>query len=275
MSESETQANAQAIRDEASYEELSRLNNELVAAQRELAKKNAELAKFREQKNFFFGMAAHDLRNPLQAILLYSQFLMDETASSLTEEQRRFAAAIKSSSRLMLNLINDMLEISKIEAGNLALEMRSADLNSIVEQNVALNRALAESKQVKLELSANEQMPKLRLDALKIEQVLNNLIGNAISFSPADAIIEVRLERSDGDAMISVSDAGPGVSPEEMNMLFEPFERNSLKRSAREKGAGLGLAIVKKIVTGHGGKISVESEPGQGATFRVSLPIPD
>lgn len=273
MKQADTEPRAEGVSDDQLYEELSRLNNELVTAQRELAKKNAELAKVNEQKNFFLGMAAHDLRNPLQAIMLYSQFLMDETANALTEDQRRFVAAIKSSSRFMLSLVNDLLEISKIEAGKLTLELELADLKSIAERNIALNRAFAEKKEIELELISDESIPKLRLDVLKIEQVLNNLIGNAISFSPSGTTIEVRVERRKDEAIISVSDAGPGITADEMEKLFKPFENTGRKRTAREKSTGLGLTIVKKIVTGHGGAISVASEPGQGATFEVSLPI--
>ena len=261
-------------RDERVYEELTRLNNELAAAQRELAKKNAELARLNEQKNRFLGLAAHDLRNPLEVINVYSRFLLDEAADRLESEQLDFVRTIMRSSNFMLTLVNDLLDVSKIEAGRLELELSEVDLRGLVARNVELNRRLAERKEINILFKAHEDIPLLRLDASKIEQVLNNLVGNAVKFSPRGSAVEVGLERAaaDGAVVLYVKDEGPGVPAGELGKLFEPFTRGSARGSEGEKSAGLGLAIVKRIVEGHGGRITVESEPGAGATFAVSLP---
>lgn len=267
------QARQRADPDGGLYDELSRLNNELVTAQRELAKKNVELGKLNDQKNQFLGMAAHDLRNPLSAILTLSEFLLDDRLSVTPDEQVEFIRRIRSSSEFMLRLVNDLLDISKIEAGRLDLDLEATDLRAVIEDNVALNRILADKRQIKVSLLQDEGVPRLMLDASKIEQVLNNLIVNAIKFSPAGGTVEVRLDKGENDVTISVSDQGPGIPEEEFHKLFNPFEKTSAKSASKEKGTGLGLAIVKKIVSGHKGRISVESQVGKGSTFHVTLPL--
>jgi len=261
-------------RDARVYEELTRLNNELAGAQRELAKKNAELARLNEQKNRFLGLAAHDLRNPLEVINVYSRFLLDEAAERLEEEQLDFVRTIMRSSKFMLALVNDLLDVSKIEAGRLELDLDEVDLPQLVARGVELNRRLAERKEINILFESPEDLPRMRLDASKIEQVLNNLVGNAVKFSPRGSAVEVGLEREGGGGAVRlyVRDEGPGVPAGELEGLFEPFTRGSARGSEGEKSAGLGLAIVKRIVEGHGGRITVESEPGAGATFAVSLP---
>ena len=263
-----------AERDAEVYEELTRLNNELAAAQRELARKNAELARLNEQKNRFLGLAAHDLRNPLHVISGYAQFLLDESAGRLDPEQLDFVGTIIRSSRFMLELVDDLLDVSKIEAGRLGLELREADLRALVGRNVELNRRLAERKKINILFTAPEDISPLPLDASKIEQVLNNLIGNAVKFSPRGSTVEVALARGEGGAgaVVSVTDAGPGVPAGELDEIFKPFSRASVRGTEGERSTGLGLAIVKRIVEGHGGRISVRDAPGGGATFAFSLP---
>jgi len=270
--DSSLRARAAEERDAQMYEELTRLNNELAAAQRELAKKNAELARLNEQKNRFLGLAAHDLRNPLEVIDVYSRFLLDEAAGRLDEEQLDFVRTISRSSTFMLALVEDLLDVSKIEAGRLELDLAEVDLRELAARNVELNRRLAERKEINILFESPEEIPRLRLDAFKLEQVLNNLVGNAVKFSPRGAAVRVGLRRDDEGVVLYVRDEGPGVPAGELEKLFEPFTRRSARGSEGEKGTGLGLAIVKRIVEGHGGRISVESEPGAGATFAVSLP---
>jgi len=264
---------ARPDRDTYLYEELSRLNNELATAQRELAKKNAELGRLNDLKNQFLGIAAHDLRNPLEVILAYSDFLLNEADTKLDAQQVGFIHKINSSSEFMLALVNDLLDISRIEAGRLELELSPIDVAALVSRNVSLNRVLAAKKEIDISLEHDESVGRMMLDAPKIEQVLNNLIGNAIKFSPPGSRVEVKLARFDERVIISVTDEGPGISPEELEKLFRPFERGRAQSTAGEKSTGLGLAIVKRIITGHGGDIRVESATGKGAVFSVSLPL--
>ena len=255
------------------YNELARLNNELVTAQREVIKRNIELERLNEVKNQFIGVAAHDLRNPLQVIDGYSQILLERHFGELTPEQHKFISVIRKNSDFMLNLITDLLYISKIEAGKLQLELQETDLLALLERNVELNRLMAERKQIDILFTRREDLPALVIDAPKIEQVLNNLISNGIKFSHPGTTVEVLASRREREVVVSVRDEGQGVPANEIDRLFVPFENISVKSTGGEQSTGLGLAIVKRIVEGHGGRIWVESEVGAGSNFSFSLPF--
>lgn len=265
------QLRGQEERDNRHYDELSRLNNDLATTQRELAKSNVELGVLNRQKNEFLGVAAHDLRNPLEVILTYSQFLLDEAAASLQPEHLEFVRTIRSSSEFMLRLVEDLLDVTRIESGTLELDLAAVDLGALVERNVALNRVLAEKKGTRVELECAPGVP-LVIDEAKIEQVLNNLIGNAVKYSPPGSTVRVRVADGPEAAVISVQDEGEGLTAEEIARLFRPFQRGRTRSTAGEKSTGLGLAIVKRIVEGHRGEVRVESAEEGGAVFRVLLP---
>lgn len=271
LKDASLQLRSRAELDDRHFDELSRLNNELATAQRELAKSNVELDRLNVQKNELLGIAAHDLRNPLQVILTYSQFLLDE-AQSLGPEHREFVETIRTSSDFMLHLVDDLLDVARIEAGTLDLDLAPVDPGALVERNVALNRVLAETKGTRIELLREGEARPMILDAAKIEQVLNNLIGNAVKFSPPGSTVEVGLTGGEGGVEISIRDHGEGIRPEELETLFRPFQKGRNRSTAGEKSTGLGLAIVKRIVEGHRGEIRVESAPGEGSVFHVRLP---
>jgi signal transduction histidine kinase len=255
------------------YNELARLNNELITAQREVIKRNIELERLNEVKNQFIGVAAHDLRNPLQVIEGYSQMLLDMHIGELTPQQHKFISVIRKNSDFMLNLITDLLYISKIEAGKLQLELTETDLTALLERNVELNRLMAERKKINILFTRQEDLPTVVVDAPKIEQVLNNLISNGIKFSHPGTNVEVLAFRREKEVVVSVRDEGQGIPPDEIGRLFIPFENLSVKSTGGEQSTGLGLAIVKRIVEGHGGSIWVQSEKGTGSTFSFSLPV--
>lgn len=255
------------------YDELARLNNELVTMQRELIKRNIELEKLNDLKNEFIGMAAHDLRNPLQVIEGYSFLLLSKRFGELSDEQQQFISVIKRNSDFMLKLITDLLSISKIEAGKLTLEFAETDLIPLLQRTIELNRLLFEQKKIQIEFLADEGLPKVRVDATKVEQVLDNLISNAGKFSNPNSVVEVRARKNETEIVISVKDEGQGIPANELDRLFIPFEKVSVKGTAGEQSTGLGLVIVKRIVEGHRGKVLVESEVGVGSTFSFSLPI--
>lgn len=263
----------QEQRESVLYDELSRLNNELANLQRELTKKNFELEKLNEEKNRFLGIAAHDLRNPLNAIQMYSEFLTDEAGDVLNAEQMEFVTIIHSSSRFMLRLVNDLLDVAKIESGKLELELATTDLVAMIDRNVALNSAMASKKQIKLIFDHDNNIPLVQIDSAKIEQVLNNLITNAVKFSNAGSVISINLAKKDNEAILSVKDEGQGIPADELDKLFKPFQRTSVRTTAGEDSTGLGLAIVRKIVLGHKGRVWVESEVGKGTTFYISIPV--
>jgi len=258
----------------SAYNELSRLNNELANLQRILVVKDRELELLNEQKNRYLGMAAHDLRNPLSVIATYSTFLLDEAAQALDAEQQKFVTSIRSSSDFMLNLINDLLDVSTIESGELELKRKSIDLVALVEQNAQLNGVLAQKKGIEIEFRADENLPEVELDPRKLEQVVNILFSNAIKYSRSKSRIRVSVARGKQGLVVAVADEGPGIPPKETGSLFEAITTTS---TDGEKNTGLGLMIARKIIDGHGGRIWVESEVGRGSTFSVSLPltIPD
>ena len=262
----------QATGDEALYEELTKLNNELVNLHRDMAKKNAELEKVNEQMNRLLGMAAHDLRNPLGVIHSYAEFLEDESSAVLTAEQREFVTTIKDTSDFMRRLVTDLLSVSAIEAGHLNLDRQPADLAKLIQRNLTLNRLLASKKQIELELDSPASLPMLNFDAGKIEQVLNNLISNAIKFSHRGTRVRILLTSNNDSVTVAVRDQGQGIPAEEFSKLFKPFSMLSVRTTAGEQSTGLGLAIVRRIVEGHGGRIWVESEVGKGSTFSFTLP---
>jgi PAS domain S-box-containing protein len=241
-------------------------------AEAQLVAKNTELAALNEQKNQFVGMAAHDLRNPLAVLLNYTEFLLSGATGELTADQSRFIATMKRSSDFMLRLINDLLDVSKIESGRVQLELQPVNLAELVAQNLTLNRLLAKRKGVELRFESSGNLPQLPLDPAKIEQVMNNLITNAVKFSNPGTQVKVGLTRENGHVRISVSDQGPGIPADELDKLFTPFARTSVKSTGGEKDTGLGLVIVKRIVEGHGGTITIDSEVGRGTTFTVTLP---
>ncbi len=249
---------------------LVQANSELANLARDLQKANAELKKLGDLKNRFLGMAAHDMRNPLGAILSFSQFLQEEDC--FPPEKRQFIDIIESTSRFMLGLIDDLLDVSRIEAGRLCLECTKTDFPVLMKRNLALNRALAAQKDITLEGHFLEPMPTfIYIDPLKIEQVLNNLLSNAIKFSPPGSTVAVDLFMSGDRVTVSVRDQGPGISDQDLARIFEPFGRGTARPTGDERSTGLGLHIVRRIVLGHGGNLWVESTPGQGACFYFTL----
>ena len=265
-------AQSPRAREDSVYDDLGRLNNEMANLQRTLAKQNADLAALNSQKNRLLGMAAHDLRNPLGVILAYSEFLESEAFDKLDEEQQEFVSTIKEMSQFMLKLVTDLLDVTAIEAGQLILHRKDCDLASLIGHSVTLNGVLAAKKQITVALVVDGPVPPLSLDVGKIEQVLNNLISNAIKFSHPNTHVEVRVGVRGPQIEVAVQDQGQGIPQSEMAKLFKPFGRASVQSTAGEQSTGLGLAIVRRIIEGHGGRIWVESTVDQGSTFTFSLP---
>jgi signal transduction histidine kinase len=258
--------------DDKIFTEFSTLNSEMAMMQRTLVQQQAELRAMNEEKNHFIGMAAHDLRNPLTGIRLFSEVLLRQGAEILSDKQLRMVEQIKSISQKMTAIVNEFLDVSKIESGKLSLTLQEANLNALIEGVVELQQPDASRKEIRLEFTAAERITAI-IDSGKIEQVVTNLITNAVKFSPFGSAVAIGLARHDGMAEIVVADEGPGIAAEEIPRLFRPFQRGSATVTGQEQSVGLGLVICKKIVEGHGGRIRIESEFGKGATFYVELPV--
>jgi PAS domain S-box-containing protein len=239
----------------------------------ELEQKNAELVRLNEEKNSFVGMAAHDLRNPLCVILGYSDFLLIMRSSELAEEDAEIIEQIRSSSHFMLSLINDLLNISTIESGKLTLDRTLVDLGELTVANVRCNTVLAARKGMRLMCEVDRDLPRVLVDAHRVEQVLSNLISNAVQYSFPETSIEIAVRQQPGEVVISVTDHGQGIAPRDVGKLFKPFGRATSVSTGGETSTGLGLAIARRIVEGHGGRIWVESELGKGSTFFVAFPV--
>lgn len=239
----------------------------------ELKEKNEALERVNAEKDALLGMAAHDLRNPLAVIMGISSLLLEELEGPLAPSQVEFLQHIESSSAFMRALIDDLLDISTIGSGRLVLESKEIDLVALIDHNVAMNTRLAAPKAIRLAWIPPARQVLVHADWTRLEQVLNNLISNAVKYSERGTTTAVRLESTDGFVAITVADQGPGIPADEQERLFRPFERASTRSTAGETSTGLGLAIAKKIVDAHGGRIELESSPGQGSTFRVHLPL--
>jgi signal transduction histidine kinase len=254
-------------------QEIVALNNELGSLTRELSRKNAELSRLNEIKNRFLGMAAHDLRKPVGAMLTYTEFLIDEAGPRLNEEQRRFLGIIRSSCDFMARLIDDFLDVAVIESGHLSIHRSAVDPATIVAASMAVADVHARRKGVLCQVDAPPQ-PPIPVDAAKMEQVLNNLVINAIEHSKPGDTVGVCTSMTKDEWVVTVKDRGTGIDPDDLARLFSVFESGRVRKTAGEKSTGLGLAIAKKIVEGHGGIISAESAPGAGTTFTVRIPVP-
>jgi len=258
---------------DVSWDDLSSLNNELINLQRELAKKNAELERLNELKNQFVGMAAHDLRNPLSVIHTHTNLLISRASDYLPPRYVKFLNNIFSTTQFMLRLIEDLLDVSKLESGKLELKTDTLDLVELAGKNAGLNQTLADREGIKIHLDHKPDHIYVKGDRYKLDQVLNNLLSNAIKFSPSGSSIRLRLELLKDYARVSVVDEGQGIPADKLNHIFQPFQKPVVSDSTREKGTGLGLSIGKRIVEGHGGEIWVESEEGKGSVFRFTLPL--
>ncbi len=257
------------------YESLSELNNELVNTQRQLAKANARLTAANDQKNRLFGVLAHDLRTPLSVISGYAEIVTMLLPPEGDPRLPGYLGNIHESIRYMLALIEDVLSLSAIESGHLTICRQPCDLTALMQRVVALCSILGERKSISVTLPSGPPIMAL-VDQLKIEQVMTNLLGNAIKFSHAGSSITLDLSAGidlDGreQARIEVTDTGIGIEPEQLERLFNPFGKGS-SGTAGEASNGLGLYICARMIEAHGGSIHVASVPGRGTTVTVLLP---
>jgi len=247
------------------------------ATQSVLAIHNARL--FREieaanrHKSEFLANVSHELRTPLNAIIGFSEVLLEKLFGELNDKQNEYVDDILSSGRHLLSLINDILDLSKIEAGRMELELTRFDLPSALENALTLVRERAARHGLKLESAIDRQLGEITGDERKFKQVLLNLLSNAVKFTPEGGKIRVSASLSDGFVIVSVADSGIGIAPEDHEKIFEEFRQVGSNYAQKREGTGLGLTLTRKFVEMHGGKIWVESELGKGSTFTFSLPI--
>ncbi len=243
----------------------------------ELSKANAELARASKLKDEFLASMSHELRTPLNAILGSAEILQSETFGQLNEKQLKYAQNIEESGRHLLELINDILDLSKIEAGKMELSIQPVSVAAVCDASVRLVKQLAHKKQLQLSMSLDERVQTIPADERRLKQILVNLLSNAVKFTPEGGQIglEVRGDPDRETVHFTVWDTGIGIAREDMDRLFQPFMQLDSSLSRQYAGTGLGLSLVSRMTELHGGSVSVESEPGKGSRFTVSLPWPE
>jgi len=254
-------------------EEVLGLNRELNDLTRQLHQANAELRELNQLKNQFLGMAAHDLRSPVGLIINYSEFVLDEAGEKLSAEHREFLRISLAAATGMKQLIESFLDLSVIESGQLRLELAPARVPEILAGVEKMARLIAAKKKITLQFDRADNERRLQVDMPQLRQVLLNLIGNAVQHSVPGQRVWVSSRWEHQNLVFAVRDEGPGIAPEDQAKLFKAFGRAGTKKTAGERSVGLGLAIARKVVEAHGGRIWVESTPGQGATFLFTIPV--
>ena len=250
------------------------IGDAIVSHKREeqILENNKQLKELNELKNKFLGIASHDLRNPLYLIRSFSEILKDESVGVVNPKQRELLGKIFNASNFMRSLLENLLDISKIESGKIELNKKVQDFNLIVKQQVELSQLLADKKEIIIEFNLGDVQP-ISFDESAMTQVIGNFIGNAIKFSPSKTKIIIATENLKRNIKFSVCDQGPGISEEDQKLLFKEFQTLSAKPTGGEKSTGLGLAITQKLIHLHGGQVGVESRLGEGSTFFFNLPL--
>ncbi len=257
--------------------ELQHVNSELDNRLDELAQANMRLYEMNRLKSDFLATVSHELRTPLNSIIGFSDVL--SSIAALDEKQRRYVGNIQRSGTTLLEMINDILDLAKMESGKMEVRLSEFKIGSLVGAQCDMARPLAEKKNIDLDFTAAASLPAIRQDQAKVQQILNNLLSNAIKFTPEGGRILIGAERDEyGDLRLTVTDTGIGINPDDQQLIFEKFRqapglsRDGDAMTREYSGTGLGLSIVRELCRLLGGDVSVESELGTGSTFMVRLP---
>jgi PAS domain S-box-containing protein len=244
----------------------------LAETNRELELRSREIERADRLKSEFLASMSHELRTPLHTIIGFSELLGEELEGPLNEKQKRFIQHIHKDSMHLLQLINDILDLSKIEAGRLELRPEPFDVATVVTESLASIRTLADAKMLSLE-TVLDVPAALEADRLRVKQVLVNLLSNAVKFTPDGGQVRVEAYIRNGLVAFTVSDTGVGIAREEHQSIFDKFHQVGATAKGVREGTGLGLAITKRLVEEHGGTIQVESEPNRGSRFTFTIPL--
>ena len=237
----------------------------------ELRELNAELVRANQLKSQFLANMSHELRTPLNAIIGFAEAIRDGVAGEPSGEQREFAEDIAQAGRQLLELINNILDLSRFEAGAMELSLAPCDAGGLVDEVLRILRGLARRKDIELKADVDPRPLELTADPIKLKQVLYNLLANSIKFTDPGGRVEVQARQDRQFVRIRVSDTGIGIAPEDLVTVFEEFRQVDPSLRREHEGSGLGLALVRRLVELHGGEIAVESQPGKGTTFTVTL----
>jgi len=234
-----------------------------------------KLKEVESMKSGFFATMSHELRTPLASIKQGISLLRDHTAGPVTEKQKRLFTIVSEETNRLIELVNSLLELSKMEAGMMPFTLQEEQLPDLVRRVLAEMTPLTEAKKIHMEtdIGDEKEIPPLKLDRERILQAVRNLVGNAVKFTPENGSIAVRVYTTGTAVRFSIKDTGPGISRNDLETIFEKFHQVEGQPPGSLKGTGLGLAFVRNIVTAHGGSVWAESEEGKGSTFIFSLPL--
>ena len=239
----------------------------------EIQDKSRQLEVASRHKSDFLAHMSHELRTPLNAIIGFSEALLARMFGEVNVKQDEYLHDIHSSGQHLLSLINDILDLAKVEAGRMELELSEFDLPTALRNAMTLVRERAQTHGIVLELRVDEKLGQIRADERKVRQIVLNLLSNAVKFTPDGGRVEVDAHPNDAAVEVTVKDTGAGIMPEDQATLFEEFRQVGHHSAGRQEGTGLGLALTRRFVELHGGKIWLKSAPGKGSTFTFTLPL--
>jgi len=256
------------------YKPITTQNRILEKAQRELEVARSLAESANRAKSDFLANMSHELRTPLNAIIGFSDIMIRGMSGPLTDKQIDFTRDIHESGKHLLTLINDILDLSKVEAGKMELKPGTVHVQELIERSLVMFQEKAMKHRINVDFRVADGITSITADEIKLKQVLVNLLSNAFKYTPDGGSIVVRawIEAGAGEFGFSVADTGPGIRPEDIPKLFQPFQQLETTLSLKIPGTGLGLNLCKKFIEMHGGKIWVESEVGTGSTFLFVIP---
>ena len=238
-----------------------------------LSKANEELQKATQAKSEFLAKMSHELRTPLNVIIGFSQLMVDGVPGKINKEQRQCLEDILSGGEHLLGLINDILDLSKIESGKMELRITNIDLSEVIESLRNTMMPMLAPRKQSLDIEVENGLPPVRGDKAKVRQVFLNLLSNATKFTPDEGKLKIKAVRKGDWCQVSVVDNGIGIKQEDQEQIFEPFYQVDSSLVREQKGTGLGLSLAKEIVEQHSGQIWIESEYGKGSRFIFTLPL--
>ena len=259
---------------EEKREQLEELNRQLGESNRELNEANAKLRELAELREEFLALTTHDLRSPLTVISGVISFFTSGRLGELSPEQKNMVSMMERNTQNLIELVNDLLDASKLESGAIRLDVSSLDVRRVLDELRESIDPLAKEKGIELVETVPADLPAVEADRAKLRRILLNLLSNALKFTQKGGRVEVRAERLEQDRVrLSVSDTGVGIAPDDIERLFDKYEQARSRATRGEKGTGLGLYITKQLVELHGSQINVKSEVGKGSTFSFTLPV--
>ncbi|HZI20703.1 MAG TPA: ATP-binding protein [Pyrinomonadaceae bacterium] len=259
---------------EEKREQLEAANLKLERSNRELNEANAKLRELSAMKEEFLALTTHDLRSPLTVISGVINFFTSGRLGDLTPEQRNMVSMMERNTQSLIELVNDLLDASKLESGTMRLDLATVELRPLVEDLRETMLPMAREKEIEIETTVPADVPSLRADRAKLRRILVNLVSNALKFTPRGGRVEIGAALDGGgSARISVADTGVGIPPEDIARLFDKYEQARSRATRSEKGTGLGLYITRQLVELHGGRIEARSEVGRGSTFSFTIPV--